>query len=184
MNRLIVMVAALFGFTAVSVATAAASSAGIAPGGACVFNAQTAVGGLGHVGWGFELPTGNWEYGANDGGKDDGGLSGPSNTWVRTGSKAAMVTMFTDGGPGQDNHNYNRYRCATVADPDSYAAELKVNSEQGEPYYLYLQDCETDADHVLSNYGVGNLPSTAWFPGPDAWFLLLPLAGFGSIVSL
>ena len=184
MKRLVVIVSVLLGFGSVSAATAVASSASMtgytAPGGACVFNAQKVIDGLGHVGWGFELPTGNWEYGANDG----AGKGGKSNTWVRTGSKAAMVAMFAHGGPGQENDNYNRYRCATVKVPNSYAAELQVNREQGEPYYIYLQDCETDAYHVLTEYGVANLPSTAWFPDPNAWFLLLPVAGFGSVVSL
>ena len=182
-HRLAVAAAALslaVGAT-VSVATAAASSAST-PGGACVFNAPYVVDGLGHVGWGFELPGGNWEYGANNGSKN-GKEGGPSNTWHLTGSKAAVIASFAHGGYGQDNHNYTRYQVRTVAAPDASAAQQQVSNEQGEPYYLATEDCETDAYQVLSGYGVKGLPSLV-LAIPDVWFTYLNWAGFGNIVSL
>jgi hypothetical protein len=177
MKKIIVIVSAVFALSGVSVATATASSASTS-GAACVFNAPTAVLGLGHVGWGFELPGGNWEFGANDGGTELGGVTGPSKTWYQAGNLANMLATFTKAG------NYTQYRCATVSASNASAAQVDVINEQYELYIPPISDCESQTDTVLGKYGVQNLPGDLRHPSPNVWFSMLNQAGFGSVTRL
>ena len=150
------------------------------PGEACVFNDPRLLFGLaGHVGWGFELPGGNWEFGANEGPtwwplvKAD-----VSVTRVYTGSEATMLAWFINAG------GYTRYRCVTVPAFNASAAEQQVSHEQNELYLVPSQDCESQAYNVLREYGVKNLPNDLLDPVPNNWFNGLSSASFGDPTSL
>jgi hypothetical protein len=179
MKKIIIIVSALLAVAGVSVVTATAGLASTS-GEACVFNAPNEAVSQGHIGWGFELPGGNWEFGANEGAPKG---STRSNTWHLTGSAATMLATFAKGGP-YHNTGYAFYRCARVPASNASAAEQQVKNEQGETYILYFRDCETQAFNVLSKYGVKFLPSDLLVPEPNSWFNLLYLAGFGSYTHL
>ena len=173
MKKIIVMVSALLTLTGVSVAAATASLASTS-GAACVFNAPNVAVEQGHVGWGFKLPGGNWEFGANDG----PGAGDVSKTWKQTGSAATMLATFARAG------NYKQYRCVTVPVSNASAAQAEVIREQHQLYIIPFRDCESQAYNVLGKYGVKFLPSHLLVPEPNSWFSLLYLAGFGSVVRL
>lgn len=183
MRRIIVIAAALLAFASASVAIATASSAS-SSGGACVFDAPNAVIPVfhlvGHVGWGFELPNGNWEFGANEG---PGGWD-ISKTWYETGSRATMLTVFTKGGPYDKSGYYTQYRCATVPAFNASAAEQEVSHEWHELYAIPGQDCEAQTFNVLAKYGVKNMPGDIFYALPNVWFNHLSSAGFGSTAGL
>ena len=142
---------------------------------ACVFNDPRLFFGLaGDVGWGFELPGGNWEFGANEGPKNKADVS---NTAAYNGSEATMLAWFINGG-------YARYRCVTVPAFNASAAEQQVSKEQNERYVPPLKDCESQTDNVLREYGVKNLPNDVSDPLPNDWFNALSSAGFGGPTSL
>jgi hypothetical protein len=145
------------------------------PGEACVFNDPRLLFGLaGHVGWGFELPGGNWEFGANEGpAKAD-----VSVTRAYTGNEASMLAWFINRG------GYTRYRCVTVPAFNASAAEQQVSREQNELYGIPLSDCESQTYNVLKAYGVKNLPNDLLDPVPNNWFNGLSSASFGSPTSL
>lgn len=161
--------------TAVQPASSSATgSLATTSGAACVFLAPNSIAwGIGHVGWGFELPNGSWAYGANDGAP----WGTPSNT-VRQppGSKAAMLNYFAKANSG--SNAYTEYKCATVRAPNASAAQQEVNREYREKYYIPTQDCVSQAYKVLSQYGVKNMPSFLVDWVPTNWFGWLMLAGF------
>jgi hypothetical protein len=68
---------------------------------ACVFSAPgTAFGLVGHVAWGFELTSGIWESGANEGPEYwPPRKADISKTWDETGSFSVMLAAFAEGGP-------------------------------------------------------------------------------------
>jgi hypothetical protein len=153
---------------------------------ACVFDAPTgvtAVAGkkfIGHVGWGFELPSGNWEFGANEG---PGNLD-ISHTWYATGSQKQMLAAFRNQGHYHKAGFYTQYRCAAVKTTSTGVshAGTTVNKEFNELYAIPGQDCESQAYSVLAAYGVTKLPSDtslSYWPSPNNWFNHLTQAGFG-----
>jgi hypothetical protein len=150
------------------------------PGEACVFNDPRLLFGLaGHVGWGFELPGGNWEFGANEGPKWWPLVKADvSITAAHTGSEATMLAWFINAG------GYTRYRCVTVPAFNASAAEQQVSHEQNELYLVPSQDCESQAYNVLNAYGVKNLPNDLLDPVPNNWFNGLSSASFGGPTSL
>ena len=132
----------------------------------------------GHVGWGFELPGGNWEFGANEGPKKWPLVQADlSITAAYTGSEATMLAWFINGG-------YARYRCVAVPAFNASAAEQQVSKEQNEPYVPPGSDCESQTYNVLREYGVKNLPNDVLDPLPNDWFNGLSGAGFGGPTSL
>ena len=148
---------------------------------ACVFNDPRLLFGLaGHVGWGFELPGGNWEFGANEGPKlwplVKADVSKTTNN--PPGSEATMLAWFINRG------GYTRYRCVTVPAFKASAAEQQVSREQNELYGIPSQDCESQTYNVLKAYGVKNLPNDLLDPVPNNWFNGLSSAGFGGPTSL
>jgi hypothetical protein len=145
---------------------------------ACVFNAPVIrVGLVGHVAWGFKLPGGDWEFGANEG----AGKSGVSKTWHGTGSQQSMLNTFLYGRPYDAVGYYTSVECVTVPDPKAAAAEQQVIREQAEHYILVLQDCETQTYNVLREYGVSGLPGDITFPVPNIWYEdLRTSAGFSA----
>jgi hypothetical protein len=147
---------------------------------ACVFNAPAFAFGLaGHVGWAFKWPSGNWEFGANEGPKWWPLVEADvSITSDKTGSDATMLAWFINGG-------YTRYRCVTVPAFNASAAERQVSHEQNEDYRIPGQDCESQTYNVLSEYGVKNLPNDGWSDAlPNNWFNELSSAGFSGSTSL
>jgi hypothetical protein len=158
---------------------------------ACVFNAPYGVTKIlgktiGHVGWGFRLPSGSWEFGANE------GPSLPlliSNTWYAIGTRQQMLAAFRDKGHYHKADYYTLYKCAavTTTDADIEAAGTTVGHEYNEFYAVPGQDCESQAYHVLAAYGVKHLPSDTspfYALSPDNWFKHLSSAGFGGAKSL
>jgi hypothetical protein len=148
---------------------------------ACVFNDPRLLFGLaGHVGWAFELPGGNWEFGANEGPKlwplVKADVSKTTNN--PPGSEATMLAWFINRG------GYTRYRCVTVPAFNASAAEQQVSREQNELYGIPSQDCESQTYNVLKAYGVKNLPNDLLDPVPNNWFNGLSSAGFGGPTSL
>jgi hypothetical protein len=185
MKKIIGIVSAMLALASVAITTATASSAstssaGSTTGAACVFNAPALFYGMaGHVGWGFELANGNWEYGANK-----GPINVPRNMFSNTvwhpGSKTKMLGWFkAEGG-------YTYYRCATVRNSNASAAEREVRIDQHLLYTILppFEDCETQVYNVLNAYGVKFLPTYLLVPEPNSWFNLLYLAGFGSYTPL
>jgi hypothetical protein len=183
MKRIFATAAAVLTLASGSVATAAASSAS-SSGAACVFNAPNGVVPtfhlVGHVGWGFELPSGNWEFGANEG----PGSRDVSKTWSQTGSRGTMVAAFTKGGPYNKGGYYTQYRCATVNGFNATAAEQQVSHESHELYAIPGRDCEAQAFNVLAKYGVKNMPGDIFYSLPNIWFAHLPSAGFGGTTHI
>jgi hypothetical protein len=183
MRRIFATAMALLTLAGAAVAMATASSASTS-GAACIFNAPNGVVPtfhlVGHVGWGFELPSGSWEFGANEG----PGSWDVSKTWSETGSRATMLATFTKGGPDNKTGYYTQYRCATVTAFNATAAEQQVSHESHELYAVPGRDCESQAFNVLTRYGVRNMPGDIFYALPDSWFAHLPSAGFGSITHL
>jgi hypothetical protein len=151
---------------------------------ACVFNAPdgvTPTGLIGHVGWGFELPNGNWEFGANEG---PGNLF-ISETWAETGSQHAMLAIFTNGGPYHSAGYYTSLECVTVPAFNASAAKQEVKNEWHQRYIPIFQDCESQVYKVLSAYGVNALPNDILHPIPNSWYNdLTTIGGFGPPTSL
>jgi hypothetical protein len=157
---------------------------------ACVFNAPsgvTTIGGdvIGHVGWGFELPSGYWEFGANEG---PGNLL-ISKTWYATGTWEQMLMAFRDSGYYHSRMFYTQYRCTNVltTSADIAAAGATVNREYHEVYIPPGQDCESQDYNVLTAYGVRHLPGDITLPdalSPNTWFKQLSGAGFSRPVRL
>jgi hypothetical protein len=158
---------------------------------ACVFNAPygvTHVFGktIGHVGWGFRLPSGNWEFGANEG---PGNLLLISNTWYATGTRQQMLMAFRDKGHHHNAKYYTQYKCTSVntTNADIEAAGTTVGQEYNELYAVPGRDCESQVYNVLAAYGVNNLPSDTspfYALSPDNWFNHLSGAGFGGATPL
>jgi len=173
MKRIIVIAAALLSLGSASVVTATGSLASTS-GAACVFDAPKSISLLvGHVGWGFELPNGTWNFGANDGALS----STTSDTREGNGSRATMLADFADAASGANA--YTEYKCVTVRAANASAAQQEVTRERNESYsILYNRDCESQVYNVLSKYGVKNLPSDSWDRVPNNWFGWLFLAGF------
>jgi hypothetical protein len=149
---------------------------------ACVFDApRLSRGTVGHVGWGFKLPDGNWEFGANEGpGKRDA-----SNTWAEAGGWDAMLATFTNGGPYDSSGYYTSYECVTVPTFNATAARQEVGSEQHQLYIPIYQDCESQVYNVLSAYGVSGMPNDILTWRPNSWYHdLTTSAGFGPPTSL
>jgi len=149
---------------------------------ACVFDApRISRGTIGHVGWGFRLPNGSWEFGANEGpGKRD-----ISRTWAEAGSWNAMLASFTNGGPYGSSGYYKSLECVAVPAFNAAAAQQEVGNEQHQLYVLIFQDCESQAYNVLSKYGVNGLPNYILHPYPNSWYNdLTTSAGFGPPTSL
>ena len=158
---------------------------------ACVFDAPTGVTVVfgheifGHVGWGFRLPSGYWEFGANEG---PGNLD-ISNTWYATGSRQQMLNAFRKGGHHHSAGFYTQYKCATVSttSADIGAAGATVGREFNEYYVIPGKDCESQVYNVLAAYGVKHLPSDTsifYWSSPNNWFNHLSSAGFGGATHL
>jgi hypothetical protein len=158
---------------------------------ACVFDAPTGVTVIagkeifGHVGWGFELPSGNWEFGANEG---PGNLF-ISKTWYATGTWAQMLSAFRNKGHNHAAKFYTQYKCATVSATSASisAAGSTVLREFNEIYVIPGQDCEAQVYNVLTAFGVKQLPSDTsilYWPSPNNWFNHLSGAGFGGASRL
>jgi hypothetical protein len=156
---------------------------------ACVFDAPSGVipGGLiGHVGWGFQLPNGNWEFGANEG-PVNLLTNRTSKTWSKTGSWDTMLATFTQGGPYDSTGYYTSYICVTVPAFNASAAQKEVRHEQHEQYSVPSRDCESQAYYVLLKYGVKKLPSDtslSYELSPNNWFNHLSSAGFSGKTPL
>lgn len=182
-------VLAVTGWAAVTAMGAGPASAATTPaatpyvGEACVFNAPTGAKvlfgliPLGHVGWGFKLADGNWEFGANEGPVSKKDSS--SDTWYVTDSRDNMLTTFAIG-PGSDATGYYKtYECVQVSDPHPSNADRQVISEQSEQFKVPFQDCEALTYNVLKMYGVAGLPNDVLNPSPNSWYAALKAhAGF------
>ena len=133
----------------------------VAGGAACVFSAPSVAFGLaGHVGWGFELISGTWEFGANEGPdywpprKAD-----ISKTWDETGSFRAMLATFANGGPYNGADYYTTYKCQEIRTPDAASAVTEVSHESHQYYVIPGQDCLSQVYNVLTVYGTTGLPN-------------------------
>jgi hypothetical protein len=158
---------------------------------ACVFNAPTGVAVFrgheifGHVGWGFELPNGNWDFGANEG----SAFLGISKTWYAEGTWQRMLNVFSNSGFYHSAGHYTQYKCATVKTTSTDIADARaiVAEEYHEYYYPPTHDCESQVYNVLAAYGVKDLPSDMarlYWPSPNNWFDNLSSAGFGRAIPL
>lgn len=158
---------------------------------ACVFDAPSGVTSVfghdifGHVGWGFQLPSGNWEFGANEG---PGNLD-ISKTWYATGTFQQMLSAFRDKGRHHSLTYYKTYKCATVNTTGAKIGQAgtTVGKEFNELYFIPGRDCESQVYNVLAAYGVGHLPSDTsihYWPSPNNWFNHLSSAGFGNAKRL
>jgi hypothetical protein len=158
---------------------------------ACVFDAPKGVTTVskkeifGHVGWGFKLPSGYWEFGANEG---PGNLD-ISHTWYTTGTFRQMLNAFRNKGNHHSAGFYAKYKCATVntTKANISKAGATVGKEYNEFYVIPGKDCESQVYNVLAAYGVKHLPSDTsirYWPSPNNWFNHLSKAGFGSASHL
>jgi len=164
------------------------TSASVSPfiaGAACVFDAPSGVGTIdgyqvfGHTGWGFELPGGSWEFGANEG-IANGDVS---ETWSATGTWWQMLSTFQDANDFHPAGYYTQYRCASVntTSANITAAENVVVNEADQLYAVPGQDCESQDYNVLAAYAISNMPtdlSVFTWPSPNNWFNNLNSAGF------
>jgi hypothetical protein len=160
---------------------------------ACVFDAPTGLTTVfgheifGHVGWGFRLPSGYWEFGANEGPRLE--ITDISKTWYATGTWHQMLTAFRHKGNYHSATYYTKYKCATVntTNADIAKAGATVGREFNETYLIPGRDCESQVYNVLRAYGVKHLPSDTsifYWPSPNNWFNHLSSAGFGSATKL
>jgi len=142
---------------------------------------------FGHVGWGFELPSGYWEFGANEG--PFPWQSDISHTWYATGTWHQMLNAFRNKGSHHSVTYYTQYKCATVNTTRSNVANAgtTVGHEYNEFYVISGRDCESQVYNVLKAYGVKHLPSDNslfYWPSPNNWFNHLSSAGFGGAILL
>ena len=154
---------------------------------ACVFDAPKAfleAKLIGHVGWGFELHPGWWEFGANEG-PGRGPFGALSRTWIKLGTWNQMLSTFRNY---YKLGYYKTYRCASVDTSSSAISRAGgvANREFNEIYIPGPQDCESQVYNVLTAYGVRHLPSDTAFLNPlspNVWYLQLPIAGFAKKVK-
>jgi len=190
MKKIVVIAAALFTFASISAATATASSA-TTTGKACVFNAPNGrllnllnATKVGHVAWAFELPSGTWELGSNNGPN----AHNISDTVFWPHNSGTTVTWATVLADFKNAGGYTQYKCAAVRPFNASAAEQEVRNEQNEIYGIPSHDCESQVYNVLSRYGVTRLPSdgglNTWYWVPNNWFNSLSSAGFGKPIGL
>jgi len=128
---------------------------------ACVFSAPgVAFGLVGHVGWGFKVTSGTWEFGANEGPYYwPPQKVGISKTWDETGSFGTMLATFEAGGPFGKINYYTSYKCQPVPTPHAAGAVIEVSHEWHQHYAIPDQDCLSQVYNVLNVYGVTGLPS-------------------------
>lgn len=154
---------------------------------ACVFNAPaTGFHLVGHVGWGFELTGGDWEFGANEGPRWSTLIS---KTWYAIGTWQQMLNAFRYADHFHTAGYYTQYKCATVNTRSANIATAGqvVGGEYNQTYYPPTHDCESQAYNVLAAYGVHNLPSDIAFrnwTSPNHWFSGLTGARFGAAMRL
>lgn len=132
---------------------------------------------LGHVGWGFELPDGQWVVGAVEGDAWLPGnrMNGFWSTCVPGLEQALQVfaNMLHQGA------EYNVYKYLSVTAqvwPDPDAALHVMGWVSGQPYQLFGRNCMNSAYDVLRafsrgghfNGGVLPSPDTNWIP--NGWF--------------
>jgi hypothetical protein len=192
MKKIAGIAAALCTLASMSAVTATASSAATT-GKACVFNAPNgrllpslSATKVGHVAWAFELPSGSWEFGSNNGPVN--GLGSRSMTVFWPHSSETTVSWATVLADFKNAGGYTRYKCAAVRPFNASAAEQQVKNEQNESYSIPRSDCEAQVYNVLSRYGVMRLPDdkgvNGWYWVPNNWFNSLSSAGFGKPISL
>lgn len=143
---------------------------------AVVFVRRRATMGIGHVGWGFLVHAGSagtlslvgdgnvWEIGAVE--NHHGWLITPplEDGYWRERTSQPLRCVATRA--------YDHYKVVPVAEANVEAAikEEEVISER--PYMAAVGNCMNDVYHILTAYGVRNLPNPEELPNwiPNAWY--------------
>lgn len=129
---------------------------------------------LGHVGWGYEYPNGEWCIGAIEGTEWKGGING---FWaVKMPSLQAALTYFSR--MKKNNAEYDYYKLLTVSSgviPNPRYADRIVNWVAKQPYNLTGRNCMNSTFDILNAFSGGkynntNLPhpNLNWIP--NGWF--------------
>ncbi len=129
--------------------------------------------GMGHVGWGYNLPNGQWMVGAVE---NLHGWWGPytppgqTDFWHRLVSDPVSVMANPpSGGAPQGTPAYAKARLVDVACPNPGAAQAKITEWLYRPYTLVGGNCMNCTYDVLTTFGAAlPAPSEHWFP--NSWF--------------
>jgi hypothetical protein len=123
--------------------------------------------GVGHVGWAFEYPDGDWNVGSVE--NPCGSVYTPPSRigwWARREREPFDAMRERD---------YTEYKLIHLDQGDTGAAEARAEEVGRKPYELVHANCEDDTYHVLTAYGA-RLPHpsqvTNWTP--VAWFAHVP----------
>ena len=135
---------------------------------------------LGHVGWGFELPDGQWMVGAveGDGWANGNGMNG---FWSRKvpGEKQATQVFANMVHYGAE-YNYFKYLTMTSQvwpDPDAALRVMAWVSAQ--PYQLFGRNCMNSTYDILRAFSRGGHFNGKILPSPD--FNWIPNGWFNAI---
>lgn len=129
---------------------------------------------LGHVGWGYEYPNGDWCIGAVEGpewGADHNGF------WASRKRDLRSALLHFSGMKNRDAE-YDYYKLLTVSDgvePNPDYADQLVRWVQQEPYNLFGRNCMNSAYDILKAFADAKFngvdlphPATNWIP--NGWF--------------
>ena len=135
---------------------------------------------LGHVGWGFELPDGQWMVGAveGDGWSNGNGMNG---FWSRRvpGERQATQVFANMVHQGAE-YNYFKYLTMThQVWPDPDAAVRVMAWVSAQPYQLFGRNCMNSTYDVLRAFSRGGHFNGKILPNPD--FNWIPNGWFNAI---
>ena len=145
-------------------------------GAAVVFVRRKATMGVGHVGWGFLVHHGDAdrESQVGDGNVWEIGAVENHRGWIITPPLEDGYWCERTAQPLKSvaSREYDHYKVVPVGVPhvDAALREEKIIAER--PYMAAVSNCMNDVYHILTTYGVQNLPNPAllvnWLP--NAWY--------------
>lgn len=142
--------ATLVGMAALLTGTSAVPAQAAPLGRVCMFEAEHAVGGMGHASFAIKVrgESDHWIYGSY---AAAGAIDGPSGGWIKGGTWAAARGHFTavrDDGAKY----YTRYRCVNTRDGNHKEAQAWYRTVKGRDYNVATNNCLHMAMAVFKGY--------------------------------
>lgn len=118
--------------------------------------------GLGHVGWMFNLPDGNYVAGA---------VENPKGTPVCAPAEMGFWNVVTQN-PSHEFiiRGYDAFKMFSISSPNPKAALDTVKWISEQPYNVMGQNCMDDTYDVIHSFGAVGIPKPFNKVTPNAWF--------------
>lgn len=120
----------------------------------------------GHVGWAFQLESGNFYCGSteNSSGQPFVKPGGDNGWWAKeVASEEEMLAAFKA-------KDYDGYKFATVRNPNPQSARVTADAAKSWGYTALGNNCLDHVWHILAAYGEDGLPLAQTHPAPNDWF--------------